>query len=244
MSVLKDKVMGLYGSCRHRLGKMLRRKRSYKSIRLSEDDVRQEAYKELLGGGREEWETRGAFQLHLLTSMGLSRSHRLLDVGCGPLRAGEHFIRMLDEGRYFGIDYNPDFIRLARQIVDSHADLAAKKPQLESIDGFEVSRLNRRFDYVMVFSVLNHCDRSQKDLFFRRIGQVLAPDAKVYVTHAKWFGDHFLAESGLKLTKVFARAEDIAPTLDVNRWGWRHGESVHLFPILQFSPADARETGT
>src|SRR3569833_897060 len=63
-------------------------------------------YNSQLGGGRATWDSRGRFQLELMRSRGLLPTSTLLDIGCGPLRAGIPFIRYLDTGYYFGFDYN------------------------------------------------------------------------------------------------------------------------------------------
>jgi hypothetical protein len=41
------------------------------------------------------WEYMGKLQLDYLVERGLKPEHNLLDVGCGPLRAGIHFIEYL-----------------------------------------------------------------------------------------------------------------------------------------------------
>lgn len=38
------------------------------------------------------YDVMGALQLSVLTSLGLRQEHKLLDVGCGSLRAGRFFL--------------------------------------------------------------------------------------------------------------------------------------------------------
>ena len=56
-------------------------------------------------GGR--WEEMGRLQLDFLVKQGLRPSDELLDVGCGALRAGLHFIRYLKPGNYFALNAIP-----------------------------------------------------------------------------------------------------------------------------------------
>jgi len=77
-----------------RLGWLSRR--TYDHIVVRPADIQQGAYKAHLGGGAEAWDRRGEFQLHFLQQAGLQPQHRLLDIGCGPLRAGQFFIRYLE----------------------------------------------------------------------------------------------------------------------------------------------------
>lgn len=46
------------------------------------------------------WEEMGQMQLDFLVARGLAPHHRLLDLGCGTLRAGRHFIRLLEAGNF------------------------------------------------------------------------------------------------------------------------------------------------
>jgi len=48
------------------------------------------------------WREIGQLQFRLMVDEGLTPRHRLLDVGCGSMRGGVHFIRHLDAGHYVG----------------------------------------------------------------------------------------------------------------------------------------------
>jgi SAM-dependent methyltransferase len=220
------------------LRRMLKKGRTYKAVELSDADIKTGKYKSLLGGGKEEWGTRGEFQLVLLRQMGLQEGHRLLDVGCGPLRAGEHFIRALGAGGYCGMDDNKDFVKVARQIVAGHEDLLKKNPRIEHVNGFDFQQLGERFDYVMVFSVLNHCTADERKAFFSNIGRVTKDKTKIYITHAKWFDVPLLAGSGLVLARKLQELREVFPApFSLDDWGWRDGESRYLFPILELETA-------
>src|SRR5215212_10341883 len=57
-------------------------------------------------GKPEEWDLVAARQVTLLLTAGLRDNHRLVDVGCGSLRAGRMLIPYLEPERYFGIEPN------------------------------------------------------------------------------------------------------------------------------------------
>jgi SAM-dependent methyltransferase len=166
-----------------------------------------------------------------LQNQALAPHHRLLDVGCGPLRAGEHLIDYLDASNYCGVDYNADFIRTAKELVAQNPALERKKPSLLQLDNFNFSQLRGPFDYVLAFSVLNHCDAESKARFFRELPQVLKETSRVYLTHAAWFDSSMLAGSTLKLVTKLAGPGDVSPGLDMAAWGWPPTESI--YPILQ-----------
>ena len=52
-------------------------------------------------GAPEEWDLVAARQVTLLLAAGLRDKHRLVDIGCGSLRAGRMLIPYLRRGHYF-----------------------------------------------------------------------------------------------------------------------------------------------
>ena len=56
-----------------------------------------------LGGPAELFETAGRKMLITLLSEGLTPTSKVLDIGCGCLRAGYWLIHFMDRGCYFGI---------------------------------------------------------------------------------------------------------------------------------------------
>lgn len=208
---------------------------NYDKIKLSPTEIEKKSYKKFFGGGQENWELRGKFQLFFLKQMGLAPHHSLLDAGCGPIRAGAYLIDYLNAGMYCGVDYNQDFIRVAKELVAQNSSLAGKQPELMQLDDFAFSKLNRCFDYVMVFSVLNHCETEKQKLFFQELPKALNKAARVFITHATWFDPTLLSTSQLKLTNMYKSAGDVSPNLDMKKWGWPSTESI--YPILEVGPS-------
>ena len=103
------------------------------------------------------WEEIGKLQFDFLRSQGLQPAHTLLDIGCGTLRGGRHFIRYLDAGNYTGLDISAEAIESARGLVDREG-LADKMPRLLVHAGAlrfqEFS--GEHFDYLLAQSVFTH----------------------------------------------------------------------------------------
>ncbi|MGR3623740.1 hypothetical protein [Pseudophaeobacter sp.] len=61
-----------------------------------------EHYRAYVGPSRQ-YDFMGATQFCLLITLGLREDHKLLDLGCGPLRAGRFLMMYLAPGHYCGI---------------------------------------------------------------------------------------------------------------------------------------------
>jgi SAM-dependent methyltransferase len=82
------------------------------------------------------WDYLGRLQLDYLVERGLEPAHHLLDVGCGPLRAGVHFIRYLEPGHYAGVDRRPELLEAGRTVELPRHGLEGKEPVLLASDRF------------------------------------------------------------------------------------------------------------
>ena len=100
----------------------------------------------------------GSNQFRLLTALGLRSKHKLLDFGCGSLRAGKLFIPFLDKYNYFGQEPNQWLIEEAikHEIGKDLIDL--KKPKFSNVDNFELG-FKEKFDYIIANSIFSHCSR-------------------------------------------------------------------------------------
>lgn len=205
----------------------------YQRIHLSPEEIASGAFKQHLGGGQEHWVQRGRFQLLFLESMGLIPSSCLLDIGCGPLRAGVHLIDYLDAGKYIGFDYNADFIAAARSIVQNQG-LTNKCPQITFISEFNCAGLNWHADFALAFSVLNHCSETERYTFFQRIPSALRTQARLYITHASWMRPGYLKSSGLEITKTID-----SHFIDITRHGWARRDDI--FPILELTKIEEKQ---
>jgi SAM-dependent methyltransferase len=137
-------------------------------------------HREVVGGL---WDEIGDLQRRFLIDHGLQPEHTLLDIGCGSLRGGVHFIRYLEVGNYTGVDINQSLLEAGFTIELKAAGMQDKMPQgnLVCLLGFEFDRLDCHFDFALAHSLFTH-------LTFNRIRQCLerlAPVIKI--------GGHFFA---------------------------------------------------
>ena len=139
--------------------------------RAEDDDVRaltREAAKALAAGAHhytayvgppEQYDFMGATQFRLLTTLGLREHHRVLDFGCGSLRAGRLLIPYLLEGRYYGLEPNQWLIddaidrELGRGIID------LKRPNFLHRSDYSATAFGISFDYILAQSIFSHAGR-------------------------------------------------------------------------------------
>jgi SAM-dependent methyltransferase len=149
---------------------------------LSPEEIRLGKHREMVGGM---WDEIGLLQLEFLKRQGLLPEHNLLDVGCGSLRGGIHFVEYLQPGRYFGFDINASLIEAGRMELSSRA-LSGKQPQLLINENFEFWRYGAQFDFALAVSVFTH-------LFINHISRCLAEACKVLKPNGKFYATFFRA---------------------------------------------------
>ena len=107
-------------------------------------------------GPPDQYDFMGATQFRLLCTLGLRASHRLLDFGCGSLRAGRLFMAYLDAGNYHGIEPNRWLIddAIRDQVGQDAVDL--KKPNFDYNGDFNTSVFPGGFDFIVAQSIFSH----------------------------------------------------------------------------------------
>lgn len=195
---------------------------------FSAEEIQNEEYKDLLGGRSEFWEARGEAQLNFLQSAGMTRSDVFLDIGCGPIRAGEHFISFLDRGNYIGIDYNASFIEAAKRIIRMR-NLEEKSPSFHVVDDFVLPPDAARANFALAFSVLIHCTEAQRKSFFINMGKRLQQGTRLFVTHARLLEGYDPSEHNLRFQRKYNQTD-----LSCFDDAWTIQDRQIVFPILEY----------
>jgi SAM-dependent methyltransferase len=129
------------------------------------------------------WDEIGELQFRYLKNAGLLPQHRLLDVGCGALRGGLHFIRYLNPGNYYGIDMNESLIRAGREVELPRAGLAGRNPHLLVISAFEFQQFHSTFQFALALSVFTHIPINAIQRCLVSISRVLEPGGRFFATY-------------------------------------------------------------
>lgn len=126
-------------------------------------------------GSRERWMALGAMQFDYLKGHGLRPQDRLLEIGCGNLRAGWRFIDYLDPGNYYGVDISPDII-IAGQETLVEFELQNKLPRFVVVRDLKLEFLPEGFFSVAhAHSVFSHTPIEIIEECLSNIGRVLQP---------------------------------------------------------------------
>jgi SAM-dependent methyltransferase len=128
------------------------------------------------------WDEIGRLQLNFLIGQGLLPDDRLLDIGCGPLRAGVHFIRYLKPGHYFGIDRNRSLVEAGRQEL-ARERLKERRPQLLVNDRFDFSAFGRAFRFALANSVFTHLPLNAIERCLVNVGDTLEPGGRFFASY-------------------------------------------------------------
>jgi SAM-dependent methyltransferase len=123
----------------------------------------------------ESWLQIGQLQFDYLLGHGLKPDMRMLEIGCGNLRAGRLFIDYLDPGNYYGIDISPDILLAAEGVVGQYG-LQAKLPHLALVRDLRLEFLpDGQFDVVHAHSVFSHSPIAVIGECLAHVGRVMAP---------------------------------------------------------------------
>ncbi|MGW3623988.1 class I SAM-dependent methyltransferase [Streptomyces sp. NPDC000880] len=121
------------------------------------------------------WLAIGQLQYDYLVRHGLKPQDRMLEIGCGNLRAGWRFIEHLEPGHYVGIDISPDILIEAKKTL-VHYGLQDKMPYLTAVDNLTLDFLpDAWFTVVHAHSVFSHSPLEVIDECLSHVGRVLAP---------------------------------------------------------------------
>ena len=123
--------------------------------------------------GRENWQQ--------IVELGLKPEMRCVDYGCGSLRLGQHAIRYLDPGNYWGIDISDTFYSEGLKLLPSDL-LAEKQPKLGVIADPLLSEIRAWSpEFIFANAVLQHVPPEELPLFFRRLAAMMTPTSRTYI---------------------------------------------------------------
>jgi SAM-dependent methyltransferase len=133
----------------------------------------------------------GKLQFDYLRQHGLEPHHRVLEIGCGNLRAGWRIIRYLDQGNYYGLDISQQVLFSAQQVV-AERGLQHKLPYLVLVRDQTFAHLpDATFDVVHAHSVFSHAPLDVIEDCFAHVGRIMKPDGYFDFTFKRTEGKEY-----------------------------------------------------
>lgn len=153
---------------------------SYNGLLLSNKEFETDLHRESVGGM---WEEIGKLQFNFILNQGLKPGMKLVDIGCGCLRGGVHFIRYLNSGNYYGIDINSSLIDAGYQ---QELDVTSRKklPKINLLVNahFELYVLGVEFDFALAQSVFTHLPLNHIRRCLFELAKCVKQGGKFYAT--------------------------------------------------------------
>jgi hypothetical protein len=129
-------------------------------MRLQEQAARLSA-QQFLGVPVKDFERGGQEQLSYLLAAGLNPASRVLDLGCGVLRAGYWLIHFLDAGGYHGIEPHAGRLEIGMHTMLEPEVLQSKRPRFDTNPRFDTGVFGEQFDYFLAYSIWTHASKRQ-----------------------------------------------------------------------------------
>lgn len=134
------------------------------------------------------WDEMGRAQFEFLVTQGLLPGDWLLDVGCGALRGGVHFVRYLEPGHYCGVDSQQWLLDVGRSELQA-AGLDVRRPSLLCDADFDFAAFDRTFDVALAQSVFTHISLNAIHRCVVRVSEVVRRGGVFYATFLENRGD-------------------------------------------------------
>jgi SAM-dependent methyltransferase len=130
------------------------------------------------------WEELGELQLAFLVRQGLQPSMRLLDLGCGSLRAGVRLVEYLAPGNYYGIDSRASLLAAGYDFELAARGLQPRLPpgNLLHDASFAVHRFGVRFHVAIAISLFTHLPETRVRSCLAALARVMEPAGVLYAT--------------------------------------------------------------
>ena len=137
------------------------------------------------------WDEIGLLQFEFMKKQGLHLSHKLIDVGCGSLRGGVHFIDYLEPNGYYGLDINQSLLDAGwnKELAPKNLHDKIDKTHLLASDDFQFEAFQTDFDYAISVSLFTH-------LTFNSILRCLVKLKPCLKEGTRYFTTFFLVEDG------------------------------------------------
>jgi SAM-dependent methyltransferase len=216
-------------------------------------------HRDVIGGL---WDVLGQLQLDFMIREGLKPHHKLLDIGCGSLRGGVHFIRYLNVGNYVGIDSNLALLDAGYEVELASCGLKERMPRENLIctGDFDPPFPDEAFDFALAQSVFTHVTLNTIRKCFERIARKIKVDGAFYATFFEipdnvLSAEPFRHDPGGVITQgsqdpYHYRFKDLTYAASERLWtpryigGWNHPRGQHIAAFVRRNDTGSKPSRT
>jgi len=165
----------------------------------------------------ENFELSGRQQFMYLLRAGLNPDSKVLDIGCGVLRAGYWLIHFLDPGCYCGIEPHRGRLELGRHKILEPEVLQCKRPRFDSNPDFDTTVFREKFDFFLAYSIWTHASKRQIQAMLNNFVRDSNPGAAFLLTYqpSSWRYPDYKGDTWVGTSHESATAGTIAHSF---RW--------------------------
>lgn len=158
------------------------------AVKLSDIAMQMDRAGIFTGGPPHLFESAGRLQVATLLREGLYPFSRVLDIGCGCLRAGYWLIRLLDPACYFGVEPNAAMLQAGVDHLLNPPLVALKRPSFDTNDRYDFSVFETQFDVFLARSIWSHAPKTDIQIMLDGFARFSSPDAFFLTSYypAKW----------------------------------------------------------
>lgn len=170
-------------------------------------------------GYEELYNTEGVTQFIFLLKQGLTPNCNLLDVGCGPLRAGRFLIKYLNNEKYIGIEPAEQILKQAIKKQKLFNLFEIKKPKFFHNYDFNLDNIPIQ-NFIVAFDVFFHCGIEQLKTFLKNLHKVCDEKTKIIITVQFADGDphESLKSKGLNVDYFYPHASHVDVYYDIDQF--------------------------
>ena len=129
--------------------------------RFLQDRVANLRHGKFVGVPIDDFERGGREQLIFLLMNGLTPTSKVVDLGCGVLRAGYWLIHFLEPRCYCGIEPSAERLAIGTSSILEPLLEEAKQPRFDTNEDFDTSVFGETFDYFLAYSIWTHASKRQ-----------------------------------------------------------------------------------
>ena len=166
------------------IGKELDRGRSHKTLGAR---VHREGTGKEVGDDhdRQSFAITGRLKFDQILSLTeIAPTERVVDFGCGSLRIGQHVMRVIEPGNYWGFDVTDRFFSEAQSLIDPEL-LARAKPNLRVINPETLAEAAAaKPSLVISIAVVKHVPPGEWANYFDQLMSLVQGDARLLITYS------------------------------------------------------------